>query len=248
MISIVICGRDKEISPNLFNNINTTIGVPYELIYIDNSENTLNLFSAYNKGVIASNYELICFMHDDIIYKTTHWGSLVIDKFSSSEVGAIGVAGTPYVSYFPGPWWASSLVAQNIIQENKQTTLNYTSTLHNQYIAPVILLDGVWLCIRKSIFKQIHFDEFNFNGFHMYDMDISMQIFDKGYKLFCIYDILLEHKSIGKLNKNWVNNRIQFYKKWRKKLPLSIVPLSWIDTINMEFKNLFSFIIILLKK
>lgn len=248
MISIVICGRDKEISQNLYNNINTTIGVPYELVYIDNSDNKLNLFSAYNKGVLASKYELICFMHDDVIYKTRLWGSLVVDKFSLSEVGAIGVAGTPYVSYFPGPWWASNLVAQNIIQENKQTTLNYTSTLQNQLIAPVILLDGVWFCIRKSIFKHIQFDEINFNGFHMYDMDIAMQIFDKGYKLFCIYDILIEHKSIGKLNKNWIINRVQFYKKWKKKLPLSIVPLSLIDIMNLEFKNLLFFINILLKK
>lgn len=82
----------------------------------------------------------------------------------------------------------------------------------------------------------------------MYDMDISMQLIDKGFKLYCVYDILLEHKSIGKLNKDWVTNRIQFYKKWKKKLPLSIIPISFFDKIIIELKNLSSFIKIVLKK
>lgn len=102
MISIVICGRDNEIDTRLYNNIKDTIGVPFEIHYIKNSNNEYDLFSAYNKGVIASNYEFICFMHDDITYKTVNWGSLAVDKFSSAEVGAIGVAGSPYASYFLG--------------------------------------------------------------------------------------------------------------------------------------------------
>jgi GT2 family glycosyltransferase len=248
MISIIICGRAKEINSILFENIKTTIGVPFELIYIDNSKQVFDLFSAYNKGVMDAQYEHICFMHDDITYITANWGRLVIDKFSLSEIGAIGVAGTPYASYFPGTWWASTLVAQNIVQENKQMTIHYAGSKLNKTMEPVILLDGVWFCIRKSIFKQIQFDQVNYQGFHMYDMDISMQVFEKGYKLFCVYDILLEHKSIGDLNKNWIKNRIQFYKKWRNKLPISIHPLSLFDKLNMEFKNLYSFIKILLKK
>jgi hypothetical protein len=51
MISIVICARANDINEALKENIQNTIGVPYELIVIDNGKNEYSIFSAYNKGV-----------------------------------------------------------------------------------------------------------------------------------------------------------------------------------------------------
>ena len=70
MISIIICSRTASISDELNQNIDQTIGIPYELVVIDNSENLYSIFSAYNEGVKRSKYEMLCFMHDDIIFKT----------------------------------------------------------------------------------------------------------------------------------------------------------------------------------
>ena len=247
MISIVICGRTEFIDQNLVISINDTIGVPYEIHYIDNSTKQYDLFSAYNKGVLLCIYDVICFMHDDINYKTNNWGHLVLDKFMDREVGAIGIAGSPYASFIPGPWWSSNLVAQNVIQENHKSTIYYSEELKGKTISPVLLLDGVWFCIRKSIFKNICFDEVNYKGFHMYDMDISFQLYRNGYKLFCVYDILIEHASVGKLDKYWLTNRIIFFKKWYKILPASNMPLSFSKRLIIEFKNLISFLKIVFK-
>jgi hypothetical protein len=44
MISIIICSRTQTISSDLFENIKDTIGCDYELVVIDNSENTYSIF------------------------------------------------------------------------------------------------------------------------------------------------------------------------------------------------------------
>ena len=88
MISIIICSRTASISDELTQNIDQTIGLPYELVIIDNSENLYSIFSAYNEGVKRSKYEVLCFMHDDIIFKTNDWGINVMNRFKSSNLGA----------------------------------------------------------------------------------------------------------------------------------------------------------------
>jgi len=86
MISIIICSRTTSISDELIQNINQTIGIPFELVIIDNSNNFYSIFSAYNEGVKRSKYEVLCFMHDDIIFKTNDWGISVMHRFKSSNV------------------------------------------------------------------------------------------------------------------------------------------------------------------
>lgn len=256
MISIVICGRKKHISEALLANINETVGIEYDLIYIDNSENKYNIFTAYNKGVDLAKYELICFMHDDLVFKTNHWGELVLNHFANQRVGAIGVAGSPYASYMKGPWWSCGLVAQNIIHEYKSTlyynhpfnnnsALLNNASLNDKQSLPVVVLDGVWFCVRKSLFKTIRFDQNTYSGFHMYDMDISLQLFQLGVELRCVYDIDIAHQSIGKLNKDWITQRTLFFNKWRKDLPMSAFPIPFLNKVKMEFSTWVAYLKIL---
>lgn len=74
MISCIICSRSSKISEELEKNIVETIGCDYELVVIDNSRNEYSIFSAYNKGVKRAKGNVLCFMHDDILYRTSNWG------------------------------------------------------------------------------------------------------------------------------------------------------------------------------
>ena len=74
MLSLIICSRTPKISNKLEKNIAETIGCEYELVVIDNSQNKYSIFSAYNEGVKRARGSVLCFMHDDIIYKTANWG------------------------------------------------------------------------------------------------------------------------------------------------------------------------------
>jgi glycosyltransferase involved in cell wall biosynthesis len=68
MISIIICSRNLGIDPKLSTNITSTIGCEYELIVIDNSQNKYSIFQAYNIGIEKSTSEIICFVHEDVLF------------------------------------------------------------------------------------------------------------------------------------------------------------------------------------
>jgi hypothetical protein len=127
MISVIICSRSTN--QTLVNNIEATIGVPYEVILIDNSNNEHSICTAYNLGVKKSKYATLCFMHDDIAYQSNNWGNAVLNHFNNEQVNAIGIAGTPYYSFMPGPWWGSGIFYEHILQSSqtdKHPVLNQT--------------------------------------------------------------------------------------------------------------------------
>lgn len=236
MISIIICSRTASISDELIHNIKQTIGIPFELVIIDNSNNFYSIFSAYNEGVKRSKYEVLCFMHDDIIFKTNDWGINVMNRFKSSNLGAIGVAGSPYYAILPGGWWSGGYISQSIYGEQE---LAYQTKKDNSL--PVVVLDGLWFCVRKSLFSMIRFDDTTFNGFHYYDMDISLQIQQKGYTLLSVYDISIQHSS-GKLDTTWLSNALLLQKKWENKLPIFTEKLPYFKEVTIEFAVLEEYI------
>jgi hypothetical protein len=236
MISIIICSRTPSISSDLIENINKTIGIQYELICVDNSTNTHSIFSAYNDGVKRSNFEILCFMHDDICFKSNNWGQSVVNRFSASKLGAIGVAGSPYYAILPGAWWSGGYICQSVygIQE-------FAYQPKNDNTLPVVVLDGLWFCVRKSLFSMIRFDDTTFDGFHYYDIDISLQIHQQGYDILSVYDIAIEHSS-GKLDKMWLKNAILLQNKWQKFLPLNIANISYFKEVSIEYAVLEEYI------
>jgi GT2 family glycosyltransferase len=243
MISIIICARTKDITPELRKNIAETIGVAYEIIVIDNSENRLNIFTAYNLGVERSKYPLLLFMHDDIHYRTSDWGLRVQSHFSDEQVGAIGVAGGPYIPSVPGGWWSTGAGYIHILQSERRgdepVMQNYFP--EGSVKQEVVVLDGVWFCIRRQLFESIRFDDKTFSGFHFYDLDISMQVFKAGYKLLCINDVLIHHFSNGVLDARWIDNLLIFHKKWKSELPASARSFTLPQQCGMEYRTLNEF-------
>lgn len=79
------------------------------------------------------------------------------------------------------------------------------------------------MATRKELFlNQLYWDTKTYNGFHFYDMDISMQVIEKGLKIQIIEDLLIEHKSKGQLNKSFYKNSKIFHQKWDNHLPIMI--------------------------
>src|ERR1700694_3286517 len=240
MISIIICARKQEIGPELQENIASTIGVPYEVVWIDNSENRHTIFTAYNEGVARSRHGLLVFMHDDILYHTQDWGKKVQDHFRDESTGAIGVAGTPYLAYAPGGWWSSGAGYLHLVQSENKNAPPFLQQYfpENSMKEEVVALDGVWFCIRKKIFSEVRFDEDRFKGFHFYDVDTTLQVYRAGYKLWCVRDVLIHHLSMGMLDGKWVHNALLFQDKWKAQLPVSAKPFSLAQQCHMEYRVL----------
>jgi len=229
MISLIICSRNPNISPVLKDNIGKTIGVDYELIIIDNSENKYSIFQAYNEGVKRSCYPYLCFMHEDILYHTQNWGKRVLEHFEDEKIGLFGVFGGHYLPDV-ATWAFTGVDSGNIIQGNRASSLleDYSTYLTESDLffeegenkIQVVAVDGVWICLPKILFNDIRFDEHTFNGFHAYDLDISMQVNKAGYKVYVINDVMIEHFSLGNFDLNYISSINIFHKKWNDSLPI----------------------------
>lgn len=227
MISVIICSRENYISEHLIKNINETIGCDFELIVIDNSKKAYDIFSAYNEGVQRAKGDILCFCHDDILFRSENWGMAIQRILADRSIGAIGVIGTHFLPAAPMYWWSSPYISQySINNDNGKVRLHDIRNYFHGNLADVVAVDGVCFFIPKSLFSFVRFDDDTFDGFHVYDMDICMQVQKLGKRV-CVTDVLtIEHfwsrKSFK--NKKYLKkldfNLLLFYKKWKKDLPM----------------------------
>ena len=247
MLSLIICARANDIPLSLKENIAATIGADYEIVVIDNSDNNHSIFSAYNQGAQKSKYPYLCFMHDDIAFHTQNWGTKVVNYFADEATGAIGIAGTPYFPMMPGAWWSGK--ARNQITVDDQDGVITPTVLYYPHEADkneCVVLDGIWLCIRKSLFEKIKFDDVHFSGFHFYDIDISLQIHKLGFKLYCVFDVWIQHFSGGNMDETWLKNALLIQKKWQRQLPASCLKFTYLQTCKFEFRALNDYLTVLI--
>ena len=230
MISIIICSRSKELITKLVLNIESTVGVEYEIVVIDNSKGEKSIFEAYNCGARKSKYEYLCFVHEDIEFVTTGWGHNVCYLLNKKETGVIGVAGSAFLPKNPAPWWISVKDTSDVIGKG---VLFYNIThgtpgqldniiiernpLDKWDIKNASVIDGVFIAVKKKVWKEFAFDEKTFNNFHFYDVDFSASV-GLNYKNYVIGNILIRHFSRGKVDKNWLISAVSFHKKWKNKL------------------------------
>lgn len=206
---------DKQ-SVSYISNLVYNLDGFYEIIVIDNSKSEYNIFSAYNYGVKRSRGEILCFMHEDILFHTQDWGRLVVEHFEkNSNIGLIGVEGTHFIAKYASPWWAASMSTGQLIQGH--TDNGACSSVEEKLWGrktsdsiEAVVVDGLWMCVRRNLFDNelIRFDDKTFSGFHCYDADICMQVIKAGYEVRVAYDIMIEHTSLGTPLSIWIYGMI----------------------------------------
>lgn len=226
MISLIICSRKPDISESLKRNITETIGVEYELIIIDNSSNSYSIFSAYNEGQKSAKGDVLCFMHEDIFFHSSFWGKTVETYFEKyTNVGLLGVAGTHYLPKMPAAWWdtemrSGHLLQGSVIDGEYKIIREELWDDYRREPTSVVSVDGLWMCFRKEVFSSVRWDDINFKGFHGYDTDISLQVIYSGFEVHIIWDIVIEHKSVGVAKMEFYHSLDLLFEKWSDKLPI----------------------------
>lgn len=211
MLSIIISSYQENYYSTLEKNIRETIGLPYEIIKIDNP-GKIGICEAYNNGASRAKYDYLLFIHEDIIFHTYNWGELLINHLSKENIGVVGVAGSSYVPKAPISWNVpdDNYVFLNLIQNTKERNNSKLYSNINDS-AKVFALDGVFLAIKKSVYNKFLFDEV-VKGFHGYDTDFSLRVATE-YDNYVISNILIEHFSKGNPDKNFFDNNIQIRRK-----------------------------------
>ncbi|WP_162633291.1 glycosyltransferase [Echinicola strongylocentroti] len=253
MISIIICSANKAYLEAIKQDIAKTIGCEHEILAYKNSNGEKGICEIYNQGVADAKYEILCFMHEDIAYKTQDWGQIVLRIFRENpSLGLLGVAGGDYKSLAPSSWFSfagsegfKGKYYINLLQgfkfENRDTLQEYRNP-YNERLSKVACLDGVWLCSTKEIFSKVQFDDSMLKGFHGYDLDLSMAVNYLGKDVAVTYEILLHHFSEGKYDKGWYSDIINLHKKWAFTLPISYAKVSTREIFTLEKRMFRQFI------
>lgn len=226
MLSLIICSCDTVALESISQNVANTIGVPYEIIGIDNRQSQYSICEAYNLGAVQAKYDLLCFMHEDIRFHTPNWGAIVAEVLVDPTIGILGVTGGKYQVKVPAAWWGCGL---DLCREN---VLNVFPDGHTEMelrnpegveLADVAVVDGMWLCSRKEVWQRYPFDARTFTDFHFYDLDYCTEVFQQGLRVCVTFRVLLEHHSRGSVNAMWLRNALKYQRKRRGQLPFGVV-------------------------
>ncbi|AMR27098.1 hypothetical protein A0257_08230 [Hymenobacter psoromatis] len=238
MLSIIICSRDADALTSVSQNIAATIGVEYELIAIDNSQRQHGICEAYNIGAAQATYSLLCFVHEDIAFRTNDWGKVVERVLLDNSIGVIGVIGGKWFPKAPGTWWAcgNKYLSSNVLNAGpKGEYHDYVySNPEDKLVVDVAVVDGMWMCTRKEVWQKHPFDSKIFPGFHFYDVDFCANIFPF-YRVCVTLEIGVTHYSMGSYNDSWTEFADVFYRKHNWHLPLGVAPISSHNEQNLEY-------------
>ena len=245
MLSLIICSRNKTTDSELLENIRSTIGTEYEIVLVDNSAGKYGICGAYNEGVRRAKGDILCFMHEDIHYHTDNWGKKVEEHFKKKEISLLSTVGS-HILPQKGDWRVGyhQYAVLSFLQRTPRiasagsyyVTLAKDGISKDNSLIKVATVDGVWFCIPRKIFADgnLCFDEITFPNFHMYDIDISMQINKLGGEIYICDNILFEHFSEGNFSADFYNSLLKFQQKWQKYLPVIVGNDITIENLNAQ--------------
>lgn len=243
MISVIICSVDRDALALVKDNIRSTIGVEHEIVAIDNLGTGKGICEVYNEGTALARYDILCFMHEDVVILTKDWGRKVKAIFDDATVGLLGVAGSTCRSLTPSGWFPPSEYGTapwrlNMIQGSKYNNAGQKTDYFNpanEKLSRVACVDGVWFCTIKNIARLVKFDSDLLKGFHGYDIDYSLGV-SNSHQVMVTFDILLRHESEGNFDITWLKEIIKVQNKYKDQLPVSYDPLALPDFENLERK------------
>jgi hypothetical protein len=220
VVSVVISTRN--IDDEYLKHVEKMFSHPKTEILIYENDGVNSLTEIYNIGLKESKNDIVVFMHDDLILETSNMTPKIVKLFEKhSEYGIIGIAGTDKLT--SGRWWDNRENMFGVvghIHEGKRHVNHYSKGVFNDVLKDVVVVDGLFFMVRKSLLKK----EFNedFKGFHFYDIPFCVENKFEGVKIGLTTKFGVTHKSVGITNKQWEKNKLLFEALFEKQLPLTI--------------------------
>jgi glycosyltransferase involved in cell wall biosynthesis len=246
VISVIVCGRSARDAKRHRRHIARTIGCEHEYVRIDNSEGRKGLCAAYNEGVRQAGGHVLVFIHDDVYVLEKGWGRRLEERFAGdSGIGLVGVAGTQLLLRHNSRWGVIGppYIASVVFHEYGLMRFPRVDDLRRRYVRRLgrfpyepyemeaVAVDGLFLAMPRRLFESVSWDEEVFDGYHLYDADICMQV-RRTHRIIVMADLLVKHKRAhGNRPHRNVTTVLPLYQerftaKYWDELPASCVPLA----------------------
>ena len=226
MISVVICSVKEELAKQVQLNIENTIGTEWEPIVIDNTINQESLAHVYNLGASMARCNLICFVHEDVLFQTQDWGLKLVEYFKEEKLGLLGVAGSKYKSRTASGWYTGvpefdCCNIWHLDRTNKLEKIRF-NPMPESPVQEVVSLDGVFMVTRKSVWNEVRFNEELLRDFHLYDLDFSVRISER-YKVMVTFEVEIIHIVKGRhFGDKWLESTLVWHSYNNSRLPAAI--------------------------
>ena len=228
MITVIVCSVNPALAQQSKENILNTIGVPFEWIGIDNRIDPRGITAVYNEGARRARYDTLVFVHEDVAFQTPNWGKLLLDIFQRHpRVGAVGVAGSSYKSKHLSGWYTGikELDSCNVthVDPDKNSEHLFFHPNSDCQLERVVVIDGVFMATRKTVWEKVGFDEQNLKGFHFYDIDFSLRASWVTELMVTLQIDLLHFTTGGDFGDKWVEQALIWHhlEHIRNRLPAS---------------------------
>jgi len=217
VVSCVVCSIDEVKFRAIEQNYRDLLqDIPHEIIGIRDAK---SLAEGFNRAIAKAKGEYLVLSHDDIRVLTPDFAHRVVAHLARFDV--IGVAGTTQL--LGGAWFLRGHPHnyQIVITPNDGTQ---EPVMYIQGDEPTIIegaqaLDGLFIAMRTAVARNIPFDEVNFDGFHLYDIDFTYRAYLAEYRLAVCRDLVIVHQSHGRFDVVWERYRRRFEEKFATFLP-----------------------------
>lgn len=221
IISVFSSQYSTEENNKFKEHISKTIGCDHKIVCYENN-NKYSLCELYNRSLNEHHEKdsIFVFIHNDIFFKTNNWGKTLLRKFNNFNYDIIGVAGSTVLDD-TGMWWSKREKMVGVV-EHTDGVNTWVSDYNSKFlgIKEVVVIDGLFISINPD--EIVHqFDE-DFKGFHFYDISFCLESYLDGMNIGVTNEIRILHKSVGRTNDMWENNRKLFIKKYKQYLPIDI--------------------------
>ena len=209
-VSIVVCSIDDarhQRAVALYRRL--FAAVRHEIVSIRNAR---SLAEAWNWAIGHSVADVVLLSHDDVDVLATDFAARLFECLRSFDV--VGVAGSTRLDG-PAIGWSGHPHLRGWITHRAPGSDNWrVDVLDPRPVAgDIVLLDGVLLAGKREAFRATPFDEVNFDGFHLADLDWSCRAAQGGFKLGVAGDLLLVHASRGNYDATWQRYADRFCRK-----------------------------------
>ena len=247
MISIIICSINADFRSQVMESISKTIGVEHEILIWNNETDRKGLCQVYNELAEKARYEILAFLHEDILFQTQNWGTILLNAFREyPDAGLIGVAGSNYKSRVCSGWYTGSLQHDryNIahLTDGKLMKMRHPEPSF-PYMHKVVCIDGVFMVCKKGVWQSIRFDDQLLRKFHFYDIDFSIRAAAVTGVYVCMNIEMTHITKGGDFGEAWVKEALLFHHERAHLLPISTeqagqyanedkISLQWLDWLK----------------